>query len=102
MPTFGARADSCDGGIRNPHARQHASFARVVEAVDMASEALQGRKAEQRMGRLGRLCHSRMLFVRAYPRESQEMVFDAHIRAIRVRRYRSPALGRASLPIIWA
>lgn len=29
----------------------------------------------------GRLCHSRMLFVRAYPRESQEMVFDAHDRA---------------------
>jgi transposase len=28
-----------------------------------------------------RLCHSRMLFVRAYPRESQEMVFDAHMRA---------------------
>src|SRR6187401_256330 len=28
-----------------------------------------------------RLCHSRMLFVRVYPRESQEMVFDAHIRA---------------------
>jgi transposase len=25
-----------------------------------------------------RLCHSRMLLVRAYPRESQEMVFDAH------------------------
>src|SRR5271156_4546667 len=25
-----------------------------------------------------RLCHSRMFFVRAYPRESQEMVFDAH------------------------
>jgi hypothetical protein len=25
-----------------------------------------------------RLCHSRMLFARAYPRESQEMVFDAH------------------------
>src|SRR5437899_11632858 len=25
-----------------------------------------------------RLCHSRMLFVRAYPRETQEMVFDAH------------------------
>ncbi len=24
-----------------------------------------------------RLCHSRMLFVRAYPRETQEMVFDA-------------------------
>jgi len=28
-----------------------------------------------------RLCYSRMMFVRAYPRESQEMVFDAHDRA---------------------
>src|SRR6266849_9752767 len=28
-----------------------------------------------------RLCHSRMLFVRAYARASQEMVFDAHDRA---------------------
>jgi transposase len=28
-----------------------------------------------------RLCHSRMMFVRAYPRESQQMVFDAHERA---------------------
>jgi hypothetical protein len=28
-----------------------------------------------------RLCHSRMMFVRAYPRETQEMVFDAHARA---------------------
>ena len=28
-----------------------------------------------------RLCHSRMMFVRAYLRESQEMVFDAHDRA---------------------
>src|SRR5215472_12880607 len=28
-----------------------------------------------------RLCHSRMAFARAYPRESQEMVFDAHARA---------------------
>ncbi|MDX2144607.1 MAG: IS21 family transposase [Rhodospirillaceae bacterium] len=27
------------------------------------------------------LCHSRMGFVRAYPRETQEMVFDAHDRA---------------------
>jgi hypothetical protein len=24
-----------------------------------------------------RLCHTRMLFVRVYPRETQEMVFDA-------------------------
>ncbi len=28
-----------------------------------------------------RLCHSRMLFVRAYPRETLEMVLDAHDRA---------------------
>ena len=28
-----------------------------------------------------RLCHSRKPFLRAYPRETQEMVFDAHIRA---------------------
>jgi transposase len=28
-----------------------------------------------------RLCHSRMFFLRAYPRETQEMVFDAHQRA---------------------
>ena len=28
-----------------------------------------------------RLCHSRMMFVRAYPRETQEMVVDAHDRA---------------------
>ena len=28
-----------------------------------------------------RLCHSQMMFVRAYPRETQEMVFDAHDRA---------------------
>ncbi|OQM74117.1 hypothetical protein BFN67_22700 [Pseudaminobacter manganicus] len=28
-----------------------------------------------------RLCHSRMFFVRAYPRETQEMVFDAYDRA---------------------
>ena len=31
-----------------------------------------------------RLCHSRMLFVRAYPREAQEMVFDAHEKAFAV------------------
>jgi transposase len=28
-----------------------------------------------------RLCHSRMMLFRAYPRETQEMVFDAHDRA---------------------
>jgi transposase len=31
-----------------------------------------------------RLCHSRMLAVRAYPRETQEMVFDAHDRAFAI------------------
>src|SRR3984885_12616022 len=31
-----------------------------------------------------RLCHSRMLFARASPRETQEMVFDAHDRAFAV------------------
>jgi len=31
-----------------------------------------------------RLCHSRMLFVRAYPRQTQEMVFDAHDRGFAV------------------
>ena len=28
-----------------------------------------------------RLCASRAVYVRAYPRETQEMVFDAHARA---------------------
>ncbi|GJD66719.1 IS21 family transposase [Methylobacterium frigidaeris] len=31
-----------------------------------------------------RLCHSRFFLVRAYPRETQEMVFDAHERAFRL------------------
>ena len=30
-----------------------------------------------------RLCHSRMLFVRVYPRETQEMEFDDHDRGLR-------------------
>ena len=29
-----------------------------------------------------RLCHSRMPFVQVYPRQTQEMVFDAHARAL--------------------
>jgi hypothetical protein len=33
-----------------------------------------------------RLCHRRMMFARAYPRETQEMVFDAHDRAFAFRR----------------
>ena len=31
-----------------------------------------------------RLCHSRMFWVRAYPRESQESAFDAHEHAFRL------------------
>ncbi len=31
-----------------------------------------------------RLCHSRMFLLRAYPRETQEMVFDAHDHAFRL------------------
>lgn len=36
-----------------------------------------------------RLCHSRMMFARAYMRESQEMVFDAHHKAFDF--FRGPA-----------
>jgi transposase len=39
-----------------------------------------------------RLCHSRMLFVRAYPRETQEMVFDAHDCAFAL--FKGQACGR--------
>jgi hypothetical protein len=41
-----------------------------------------------------RLCDSRMLFVRAYPRETQEMVFDAHIRAFAFRAASTTIYGR--------
>jgi len=45
-----------------------------------------------------RLCHSRMLFVRCYPRETQEMVFDAHDRAFALFRatWRGQTVSRAS------
>ena len=44
-----------------------------------------------------RLCHSRMLFVRAYPRETQEMVFDAHDRAFALFKGPARAARRRSL-----
>ena len=44
-----------------------------------------------------RLCHSRMPFLRAYPRETQEMVFDAHEHAFRLFGGASP-LAVARLP----
>ena len=34
-----------------------------------------------------RLCHSQMPFVRCYPREMQEMVFDANDRAVGIARF---------------
>ena len=45
-----------------------------------------------------RLCHSRMMFVRAYPRETQEMVFDAHERAFGFFR---GACGRGIYDNLW-
>jgi len=45
------------------------------EIVIIAGAAMKARVAQVR------LCHSRMLYVRAYPREAQEMVFDAHEKA---------------------
>jgi len=41
-----------------------------------------------------RLCHSRMFFVRAYPRETQEMVFDAQERAFAFFKGESPRVCR--------
>jgi len=43
-----------------------------------------------------RLCHSRMMFVRAYPRETQEMVFDAHDRAFALLHDRAFALFKST------
>ncbi len=42
-----------------------------------------------------RLCHSRMPFLRAYPREAQEMVFDAHEKAFQ---FFKGACQRRSMP----
>ncbi len=38
------------------------------------------------------LCHGRMMFFRAYPRETQEMVFDAHDRTFAFSRAPAPAV----------
>ena len=45
-----------------------------------------------------RLCHSRMMFVRAYPRETQEMLFDAHERAFG---FFKGACGRGIYDNLW-
>jgi transposase len=45
-----------------------------------------------------RLCHSRMFIARAYPRETQEMVFDAHERAFA---FFKGACGRGVYDNLW-
>jgi transposase len=46
-----------------------------------------------------RLCHSRMMFVRVYPRETQEMVFDAHDRAFALFKGGGDNLRRQATPL---
>ena len=46
-----------------------------------------------------RLCHSRMPFVRVYPRETQEMAFDAHDRAFAPANEDRRAVFHFTLPI---
>lgn len=59
----------------------------LEDALLEAFDGPEGRTLAARLRIVGesdlhaRLCHSRMMFVRADPRESQEMVFDAHDRA---------------------
>ncbi len=50
---------------------------RLVGGMDLSSTASPSRRRWAQV----RLCHSRMPYIRAYPRQSQEMVFDAHARA---------------------
>jgi hypothetical protein len=48
----------------------------MIDVVKSPAERRDG----DREGRSVRLCEGRMLFVRAYPRETQEMVFDSMVR----------------------
>jgi hypothetical protein len=59
------------------------------------------RDRSMREGRHMRLCYSRVLFLVAYPRESQEMVFDAHA-GVRFPGWRTtPAAGREKRSSRW-
>jgi transposase len=71
---------ACDARYRAT--RRPASPGRFTYQFDWSHEivVLQGVTTTIK-GAHVRLCHSRMPFVRAYPRESQKMVFDAHGRA---------------------
>ena len=65
-------------GARVCHSRMFAI--RVRWDATRAYVVLAGVTTKVRVAHV-RLCHSRMFLVGAYPRESQEMVFDAHDRA---------------------
>jgi hypothetical protein len=61
------------------HALREARAERLCAGL-LAAEgrgALNGTTVRVRLAR-ARLCHSPMMFVRTYPRKTQEMVFDAH------------------------
>jgi transposase len=86
---------------RSPQARPTSSTGAtivLVSSVTVTVEVAHG------------LCHSRMIFCRAYSRETQEMVFDAHERAFAFFRgacmlwlkwqRSSSSLVKLSLPII--
>jgi len=78
-----ARAQQCQQGTSQPAAFVPLSFAPgEAYQFDWSQEivVLDGVTTTVKVAQM-RLCHSRMPFVRAYPRESQEMVFDAHERA---------------------
>lgn len=61
---------------RSWHLKAKASLSRKSVAAQVIAELVPQIKVAH-----VRLCHSRMFFILAYPRETQEMVFDAHDRA---------------------
>jgi hypothetical protein len=48
-----------------------------------------------------RLCHSRMMFARAYPRESQEMVFRCALTPLYSVMIAATALGLFAIPLLY-
>src|SRR3954451_20852438 len=68
----GARAID-GGGLRPAELRAGGDWSHVVVLLSGVTVIVKAAHV--------RLCHSRMMFVRVYPRETQEMVFDAHDRA---------------------
>src|SRR5487761_19157 len=66
------------GGLQPHSARAPVALAHRIWSHEIV--ILSGVTATVKVAHV-RLCHSRLPFVRAYPRETQEMVFDAHDRA---------------------